>query len=414
MKGKLNYFAPLVLLHILTQQVALCHSTSVCMHHLGCYRDNSLHLSHVTNYYSHHTSRTAENCIKLCLQREPSTEVVLVKVARIDDLLMCGCGGHEALGNGTGLTFDLLGCYLCPDSLREKCGSELMSSAYQIGRYSREPCKRVLVVPPAVTTTATTTTTTTTTATTTSTRPPVAFLTAKPASKGEISLPDHSDRSKTGYESSNPNYPANTYNSVDNGPYYPKSSSGDANYLSNKPSLPNHREAASNNTNELSIPNYHSDEANFPTVLVPDLNYLGCYDEDNVNQSLVVTMVVSSGSISSYGGYGVSNCNSNCTRSYPASKVLLVKVLSADTVYCGCGMLAALPSSGHFKHDTTTSGTSSTSKQCVMRCGRGRTSLPCGGWTSVSVYERNGQGSLSLSLSLYSLSLFLFLSLIFD
>lgn len=398
MNGILNYFAPLVLLHVLTQQVGLSHTTSVCMHHLGCYRDNSLHLNHVTSYHSYHTSRTAENCIKLCLQREPLTEVVLVKVASIDDLLMCGCGGHEALGNGTGLTFDLLGCYLCPDSLREKCGSELLSSAYQIERFSREPCKRVLVVPPAATTTATTTAT----ATTTSAKPPIAFLTTKSASKGEISLSDHADRSKTGsYDSSNRNDPANTYNSVDNGLYYPKSSSGDANYLSNKPSVPNHPEADSNNTNELSVPN-----------LVPNLSYIGCYDEDSVNQSLVVTVVVSSGSSSSYGGFGVSNCNSNCTRSYPASEVLLVKVLSADTVYCGCGMHAALPSSGDFKRDNnTSSGTSSTSNQCIMRCRRGRTSLPCGGWTSVSVYERNGQGSLSLSFSLSLFSLFLILSL---
>ncbi|XP_045119307.1 uncharacterized protein LOC123509179 [Portunus trituberculatus] len=436
MKGRLNYthLPPLVhlllLLHILTQKVEVSESTSVCIHHLGCYRDSFLHLHHVSTFHSLHTERNAENCVKLCLQKDLRSQIVLVKLVSVDDLLTCGCGGHEALGNRSGLTFDLSSCYLCPDSLREHCGSELTSSAYQINWFKGDPCHRVLVIPPAITTTATAATVTATPAATL--KPPVNSL---------LTAPNHDSKAISGDSKGGDGVNISYLpNSVPNGSDYPNTSSDNSNYLPNKSSGPNSPKTHSNETNRHSDPNFtfltgpntssdksdylpnkssgpnspktHSNETNSDLnrnttfLTAPNLHYIGCYDEENVNQSLVVTMVVESGGGGGGDGGDVLNfCDTNCTKTNPASEVLLVKVVSADSFYCGCGMSAALPTvpSKDIREATTT-----TSNQCVMRCGGGSTSVPCGGWMAVSVYGRNGQDSLSLSLSLSFLSFSLF------
>lgn len=301
---------------------------TVCLHYQGCYQDDQLLLHHATTFHSYDTKRTAENCARLCLQRRPDTEVVLVKLEGVAELLSCSCGDDLTLGNHTGLTLDHLACYLCPDSEREKCGSDTTSSAYNIDRLGVETCEnKLLTVPPPVTMPPTTTTT-------------------------------------TANATEEPNEPVRPVKSSPVQRYHPGTGNSINTSLSHHPT----QDAADSLTGVAALPH---------------LRHLGCYDEGDVNETLVVTLVVSDA-----GGDGVLYCAGNCSCVHPAhADVFLLKVLTADLLYCGCGKRAALPSSGG----------DGNSAQCVLRCGEGRTVAPppCGGFTAVSVYERSEAGLMA-------------------
>lgn len=63
----------------------------------------------------------------------------------------------------------------------------------------------------------------------------------------------------------------------------------------------------------------------------PPLDLLGCFPEDHVNNSAVVTMFLQ------WPGVNVTHCARNCTATYPDSDLFLVKLLNTHRLYCGCG-----------------------------------------------------------------------------
>lgn len=128
-----------------------------CLEYVTCYKEVYLHQSHMEIHHYDHSLRTASSCLPVCLERRPSTQLVMAKIIDMNERLVCGCGDNEALGSGNGSTEDLFACNRCPEGT-EKCGGLRTVSIYRVKRSGE--CR---LIPTNATTTTTTTKTTTTT-----------------------------------------------------------------------------------------------------------------------------------------------------------------------------------------------------------------------------------------------------------
>lgn len=237
-------------------------SDTVCLNYFACYEDQYIDWNYVDlTLESRHEERSAETCAVECLHRSPDTQLVLVKLAGVDELLNCSCGNELAmLGKESRVAQDPYDCYICPDVENQKCGSDKTYSLYHVHHYvdNHPSCDGGLYIDLKTTNSSTTTTTST-------------------ANNNSFNLDHH------------------------------------------------------HNSSAVSIGN-----TNATTIMTPEgpdsLQFLGCYDEERVNESQVLTLYLEGE------GVGVLDCYQNCSHLHPATPdlMILVKLLKADRVYCGC------------------------------------------------------------------------------
>ncbi|XP_042224429.1 uncharacterized protein LOC121868187 [Homarus americanus] len=104
----------------------------------------------------------------------------------------------------------------------------------------------------------------------------------------------------------------------------------------------------------------------------PQLVYTGCYNENHINESLVMTMLVERP------GANITHCARTCGLAHPSADLYLVKLLKLDRLYCGCGVTLAL-------------GKDAEEGNCDLYC-QDDFKQSCGGWVSVSAYTRRTNG----------------------
>ncbi|KAK3854599.1 hypothetical protein Pcinc_038936 [Petrolisthes cinctipes] len=299
---------------------------TVCLNHYGCFKDQYLDWIYITNtLQSRQEERSAVTCASACLHSYPDTELVLVKLVGVNELLNCGCGSQLALGNGSGLAQDHYDCYVCPDVDNQKCGSDKTFSVYLVHHNDAVGhCERLELELNTINTTTPTTTT----------------ITA----------------------------PTKTFSSSRNSNATAKASS------SNITSIHNDSSSLSpvNVTTPATI--IHPDSPSSPTLV-----FLGCYDEERVNESLVLTLYLEGD------GVDVVDCYQNCSRLHPATTdLILVKLLKTGRVYCGCSWRGAV-------------GPEALVADCDLYC-HDDLDQQCGGWNAVSAYAGSPRHTIAFGL----------------
>lgn len=233
-----------------------------CLNYTACYEDQYIDWNYVdVTLESRHEERSAVTCAVECLQRNPDTQLVLVKLVGVDELLNCSCGSDLAmLGNGAEQQ-DNYDCYVCPDVENQKCGSDKTYSLYLVHHYVNDD----------------------------------------PSCNGGFYIDW-----KTTNSSTTTIMPTST----------------------------------ANNNSSFNLSLHHNSSA-FPidntttaTTIMPldSLRFIGCYDEERVNESQVLTLYLEGE------GVGVLDCYQNCSHLHPETPdlLVLVKLLKSDRVYCGC------------------------------------------------------------------------------
>ncbi|XP_045608065.2 uncharacterized protein [Procambarus clarkii] len=309
-------------LSLVTLGIHLAWIDAACLNYISCYNDLYLNQENFVTLHSSLEERSAVSCATLCLQRWPETQLVMAKLVDVNERLSCGCGDKQAVSDPSGTVNDFYDCYVCPDGDNQKCGSEKTTSVYEVEN-TNHSCPRVhLTIPEKLNLTSTST---------------IIPTTASPGQKSWFTTPSI-------------------------GPWQSSS------IVANK---------TATNVNTT------AQQAASALPGSPPLVFLGCYEEERINESLVVTMMLNQRDVN------ITHCATSCLFAHPATDVFLVKLLNVDRLYCGCGMGVAVDPKAGVGY-------------CDLYC-QDDPHQSCGGWVSVSAYIRGAGGAECTLLSSHSL-----------